>query len=107
MTETVPLTDFQKECEHALILTLGELGFDIVNRIVFEGIGLFDEDEIYIQFDVKSTGIRLFIYNDEAGIQSPTYRNTFERWDYKKNPTGLINACNKQLRHLLSEIDNR
>lgn len=101
MVESPPLTNFHKECERTLVRTIVEFGFDIINRRVFEG-----EEVIYIQFNVQETEIEIFIYDDEAGLHSPTFSKTYERWDYDSS-TDLISACNQQLQKMLAKIDDR
>lgn len=88
------VTDFQKNCEKTILQTLEELGFKQTDR---ELIGL---KESYIKFHVSSTKVLIFIYEDEAGIESPSFSSTYEHWDYKQ-PSDLIQALDEQLREIL------
>lgn len=96
------ITDFQKECECVLLQSLKELGFEQTGRVVVTGQVARDEEETYIRFDVRSTKVRVFIYDDEAEIESPKFSTTYEHWDFK-NPSELIQACNARLRKILTE----
>jgi len=71
------LTDFQRKCEAALATALGRCGARLTNREVAGGPA-----EIYVMADIAGSGLRIFIYSDEAQVQGPSVDERFEVPDF-------------------------
>lgn len=74
------LTQFQRDCESAVMVALGAVGLTFASR------ELLGENETYIRANVSRTGIVLYIYEDEAEVHDQ--EGLFGLYEAQDYPSG-------------------
>ena len=99
------LTAFQKKCEGKLVKRLEVLGLQISDRKIMKMQEPWrgGKWEPYIDGSVKS--IRIFIYEDEAGIARGKDEYMLEALDFDTEDDLILAFCNKVM-GLLHNVDD-